>query len=274
MCKNNEIKVIISDLDGTLTNSDKHVLPYTKDIIHKAINQGCHLVLATGRPLFGVTRVIEELELKKYGGYVVSYNGALISEIKTGEVIYEQKIPESLVIPIYEFISSIPEVHIATYQPGYIYSETIGDQYLEIEGFGCSTAITVVDYLPDMIKDGMFKYVITGDPQLLPGVRVQIEDRFGDRVSTIISEPFFLEVVPKGIHKAASLETLMNYLHYDRSQSMAFGDGRNDVEMLKFAGLSFAMQNGCQEAKKAANFITGSNDEDGVGKAIEQFVLK
>lgn len=274
MSKNKQIKVIATDLDGTLTNSLKHVTPYTAQVIRQAAEQECILVLATGRPLFGVERVIRELELKKIGGYVLSYNGCLITELKSGKTIHKQTLPDKMIRPIYEFFKEIPEVNIATYQPGFIYSETYSDKYLEVEAFGCSTQITVVDYLPGRIKESIYKYVITGEPEVISKTKVLTDEAFGDEVSTIISEPFFLEIVPKNINKAASLQRLMDYLQYDSAHLAAFGDGRNDVEMLQYAGMSFAMENGCNEAKNAADFVIGTNDDDGVAKAIQQYIIQ
>lgn len=230
MSRNNRIKVIAADLDGTLTNSMKHVMPYTIQIMQKAAAQGCILAIATGRPLFGVKRVIRELELKKTGGYVLSYNGCLITEVKSGRTIYQKTLPNQMTGPLYEFFKAMPEVNIATYQPGFIYSETENDTYLQVEAFGCSTPVTVVDYLPDTIKEPIYKYVVTGEPAVIARAKLQTD--------------------------------------------AAFGDGRNDVEMLRYAGLSFAMGNGCNEAKNAADFVIGSNDEDGVGKAIQQYILQ
>lgn len=273
MSRYNRIKVIAADLDGTLTNSMKHVMPYTIQIMQKAAAQGCILTIATGRPLFGVKRVIRELELEKTGGYVLSYNGCLITEVKSGRTIYQKTLPDQMTGPLYEFFKAMPEVNIATYQPGFIYSETNKDTYLQVEAFGCGTPVTVVDYLPDRIKEPIYKYVVTGEPSVISRAKMQTDAVFGDTVGTIISEPFFLEIVPKDINKAASLQRLMEYLQYDSACLAAFGDGRNDVEMLQYAGLSFAMENGCNEAKNAADFVIGSNDEDGVGKAIQQYIL-
>lgn len=267
----NQIEVIISDLDGTLTNSQKHVTPYTREMIHRAMDEGCRMVLASGRPFFGVRKVIEELDLETRGGYVVSYNGGLVTELKTNKILYEKMLPEEVVLPIYNYVSQIKEVGIATYQPGYIYSEREKDEYLAIEAFGCRTPVTVVKHLPDIMENGIHKYVITGRPDVIPETSVKIKERFGNLVDMIISEPFFLEIVPKGINKAASLDILMKYLGCGRERVIAFGDGRNDVEMLEYAGISFAMENACEQAKEAATYITDTNDEDGIGKALAKF---
>lgn len=272
--KSYKVKAVVSDLDGTLTNSGKHVTPYTVDVIHEALESGCKLILASGRPHEGVLRVIDELELKKYGGYVISYNGCLVTEIKSGKVLFEKKIPQELALSIYQFVKTIKNVDIATYQPGYIYSERADDKYLQIEAFGCSIPITVTPYLPDIMRQGIHKYVITGEPEVIPSVRKLIEEKFGNQIDTIVSEPFFLEIVPTGINKAATLDYLLKILQIDRKDIAAFGDGENDVEMLKYAGTSFAMKNGCDTVKRIATYTTSeTNDEDGVGRAIEEYLM-
>lgn len=272
--KYHEIKAIASDLDGTLTNSKKQITQHTKEIIQRTMHQGCSLILASGRPLAGISNVIEALELERLGGYVISYNGCLITEVKSNYTIYEKKLPENVIFPIYEFVKSLDYVKIATYQPGYIYSECEKDEYLEIEAMGCAIPVTVVKHLPDVIQNGIHKYVITGKPEVIPQTRKLIEKNFGNQVDTIISEPFFLEIVPKGVNKAVALDILAKYIGCESNQIAAFGDAENDVEMLEYVGVSFAMKNGCEKTKKAALHVIDSNDEDGVAKAIEKYILK
>ena len=96
-------KVLVLDIDGTLTNSKKEITEATKQGIWNILQHGHKVILASGRPTPGMRKCEEELELKKYGGYLLSFNGARIVECKTGEVVYQRTLPLSIVPGLYEF---------------------------------------------------------------------------------------------------------------------------------------------------------------------------
>ena len=95
-------KVLVLDLDGTLTNSNKEITPDTKDAIMKMQKMGHKVVLASGRPTPGVEPIAEELKLDKFGGYILSYNGGMIKECKSGEVVYQQTLPKEVVPKLFK----------------------------------------------------------------------------------------------------------------------------------------------------------------------------
>ena len=99
------------------------------------------------------------------------------------------------------------------------------------------------------------------------------KERLGERLSITRSLPFFLEFMPQNINKAYSLQKLLDHVGLDQSQLIACGDGYNDLSMIDFAGLGVAMGNAVSEVKKAANYITSTNDEDGIAHVIEKFIF-
>ena len=122
------------------------------------------------------------------------------------------------------------------------------------------------------IQGGATKFLIPGEPQLLVDLEAKMKEVLSNRMEIFRSAPFFLELTPKGIDKAKSLQRLLVHLGMKREDLMAFGDGFNDLSMLEYAGMGIAMGNAVDEVKAIADFITISNDEDGIAIALEQLL--
>ena len=118
------------------------------------------------------------------------------------------------------------------------------------------------------------KCMMVGEGSHMAQVEQQVQLAVGGRLSVYRSEPFFLEIMPAGINKARSLEFLLNSLGCDKDELMAFGDGYNDLSMIGFAGLGVAVANAQKVILDAADYVSASNDEDGVAQAVEKFVLE
>ena len=131
-----------------------------------------------------------------------------------------------------------------------------------------------VDNFLYAIKFPVPKCLIVGEPQQLELLECKMRDALNGRMNVFRSEPFFLELVPNGIDKACSLKVLLDHLGMSHEQMIAIGDGFNDVSMIKYAGLGVAMSNAQEAVKKEADYITLSNEEDGVAAVVEKFILK
>ena len=125
-------KVLVLDIDGTLTNSKKEITEATKQGIWNILQHGHKVILASGRPTPGMRKCEEELELKKYGGYLLSFNGARIVECKTGEVVYQRTLPLSIVPGLYEFAKA-NGCGLITYQGPGVISAFEPDDYVQLE---------------------------------------------------------------------------------------------------------------------------------------------
>ena len=117
------------------------------------------------------------------------------------------------------------------------------------------------------------KFLMLEDGDYLAMVEPKVKAALGRDYSVYRSEPYFLEVLPKGIDKAASLERLLSRLGMGKEQMIACGDGYNDLSMIQYAGLGVAMENAVFPVKKAADYVTYSNDNDGVAHVVEKFML-
>lgn len=263
-----EYKIIVLDLDGTLTNSKKELSARNRETLIKLQEQGVKVVLASGRPTYGIVPLAKELELERFGGYVLSYNGGKITECATGKEVYSNVLTMELIEPLYN-ASKEAGVTIISYDNEYIITENPTDVYVGKEAFLNKMKIKEVQNFVESITKPVVKCLAVGEPETLIALQEKLVGKFGDVMSIYRSEPFFLELVPLNIDKAYSLSMLLSHLNETKEHLIAFGDGFNDLSMIKFAGLGVAMSNAQDSVKELADDIALSNDEDGVAIYLE-----
>ena len=267
--------IIALDLDGTLTNSEKNITPRTFDALMKAQREGVRLVLASGRPTFGIAALANQLQLADYGGYVLSYNGGRIIDWCEKTVIFSQVVDQKLVPILYDFAEKA-QLPIVTYLPEAILASKNEGEYLAEEARINGMPIVVAQNFVEeamQIAGGSTKFLIPGEPELLVQLESEMKAALSEQMEVFRSAPFFLELPPKGIDKAQSLQRLLTHLGLERENLMAFGDGFNDLSMIQFAGQGVAMANAVEEVKSIADFVTTSNEEDGIAHALEQLLF-
>ena len=267
--------IIALDLDGTLTNSEKNITPRTFDALMKAQREGVRLVLASGRPTFGIAALANQLQLADYGGYVLSYNGGRIIDWCEKTVIFSQVVDQKLVPILYDCAEKA-QLPIVTYLPEAILVSKNEGEYLAEEARINGMPIVVAQNFVEeamRIAGGSTKFLIPGEPELLVQLESEMKAALSEQMEVFRSAPFFLELPPKGIDKAQSLQRLLTHLGLERDSLMAFGDGFNDLSMIQFAGQGVAMANAVEEVKSIADFVTTSNEEDGIAHALEQLLF-
>ena len=268
-------RLIALDLDGTLTNSDKVITPHTFEVLMRAQAAGVRLVLCSGRPTYGIAALARQLKLEENGGFVLSCNGANIIDWTTGDLLFRQPLEAHFVPRLLE-LADAHELPLLTYRGDCILATRNNSVYLDEEARINQMPVEVVtDFIAEAsrLEGGTPKCLIPGDPELLVELEEKMKTIFGDALSISRSAPFFLEIMAPGVGKDHSLARLLAHLDLSREQLIAFGDGFNDLTMLRFAGMGVAMANAVEEVKAVADFVTLSNDEDGVGHAVEQWVL-
>lgn len=267
--------IIALDLDGTLTNSEKIITLRTFDALMKAQREGVRLVLASGRPTFGIAALANQLQLADYGGYVLSYNGGRIIDWCKKTVIFSQVVDQKLVPILYDFAEKA-QLPIVTYLPDAILACKNEGEYLAEEARINGMPVVVAQNFVEeamQIAGGSTKFLIPGEPELLIQLESEMKAALSEQMEVFRSAPFFLELPPKGIDKAQSLQRLLTHLGLERESLMAFGDGFNDLSMIQFAGQGVAMANAVEEVKSIADFVTTSNEEDGIAHALEQLLF-
>lgn len=273
-----KIKMIGLDLDGTLLNSKKQITERSEKVLGKAVEKGIIVLAATGRSLWGVPE-----KIKKFPGmrYILTANGARILDREDGyKVLYENLLlPEdaSKVLDVLEEYDTLRDI----YYEGTGYTNRAGFERLE-EFYPnpamreyVRTSRNQVDDIREKMKEyatgldkvqGVFKY--TED-------RNKVMKRLKETTELEVTGALFnnVEVNAKGVDKGSGLLKLGGMLGIKREEIMACGDGINDIPMLKAAGFGVAMGNAPEEVKRAADYVTLENDEDGVAHVIEKFVL-
>lgn len=267
-----EYQMLVLDLDGTLTNSRKELTEPTRQALLEVQKMGKKVVLASGRPVNGVLPLAQKLDLHKYGSYVLSFNGARITQCSTGEAIYNKTLPPEVIAPIYQFVQEFPGLDILSYDAETIISGIAPNEYTQKESFINKMDIRIVKEFPAALTFPVNKLLIPGDPAALEQCMPKLKARYHGLLNIYRSEPFFLEIMPQHVDKAYSLQKLLNSIGLTAEQMICCGDGYNDVSMIEYAGLGVAMENAQSIVKDTADFITKSNDEEGILHVINTFM--
>lgn len=265
-------QILVLDLDGTLTNSKKEITEPTKQALIEIQEAGKKVILASGRPTKGIVPLAEQLHLADYGSYILSFNGGRITDCRSGQVVYSKYLPSDVTIPLFEIVKRHPGVDILAYTDNELISGADTNKYSETESFINHMPIKKVEDFPSAITTPQNKFLVTGEPELIEQVQADVTRHFRSYLSAYCSDPFFLEVVPPGIDKAHSLTRLLTSIGLTTDEMICCGDGYNDLTMIETAGLGVAMANAQPLVRESADYITKSNDEDGVLHVINEFM--
>ena len=266
-------KLLVLDVDGTLLNDAKEISKRTLAALLKVQQMGVRIVLASGRPTYGLMPLAKSLELGNYGGYILSYNGCQIINAGNGEVLFERRInPEML--PYLEKKANKNDFAIFTYHENTIITNDPENEHILQEAQLNNLQVIREDNFSIGIDFAPCKCMLVSDDETsLIGLEDHWKRSLNGALEIFRSEPYFLEVVPCGIDKANTLGVLMEILEVQREEVVAFGDGVCDVTMLQLAGLGIAMGHSLDSVKACADYVTVSNEEDGVAQAVEKLIL-
>lgn len=266
------IKLIAIDIDGTLVDSQKRLHQATIDTIEKAKAKGIKVVLCTGRPLTGVHQYLEPLNIAGDDQYVVTFNGSLAQSV-SGNVIVNHNISTEDYIDL-ESLARKMHVHFHMETKNFIYTAnrdisgyTIAESFLVRMPIRYRTPEEITDDLT--IAKGMF----VDDPEILSKFVANFPEEYKERFYVVQSEPYFFEAMNKKASKGNAIKELAETLGIAQNEVMAIGDQGNDLTMVTYAGTGVAMGNAIDELKATAQYVTKTNDEDGVAFAIEKFAL-
>ncbi len=263
-------KMLVLDMDDTLLNDDYKISEKNKIALFKAQELGVHVVLASGRPTPAMNAYAEELELGKYGSHILSYNGAVITDVRNNTVLFEQSLTKEDIHRLHDF-SLEHKVHIITYIDGAIVSES-HSEFIAVEKKLTGMPHHKVEYFKDAVQTSAIKCILLEEPSYLKQVEAILKKAMPDK-SVSTSKPFFLEVTQQGIDKAASLERLAKQLSISAAEIIAVGNAGNDLSMIEYAGLGVWVDNVTPELRDRAQVIVASNNNDGVAEVVERFIL-
>ncbi|AUM67181.1 Cof-type HAD-IIB family hydrolase [Brevibacillus laterosporus] len=264
-------RMIVLDLDDTLLQDDHTISTRTKIALMKAQEAGVKVVLASGRPTYAMTHIAEELELAKYGSFILSFNGAKIINWKTKEELFSSTLPVQNVHELYD-ISKKEQVGILSYDGDDIVAETV-TAYTQKESEITGMNIKEVESFKQAITRPVVKVLMVDDPTKLAIVEKKLQKQLEGQLSVMRSKPFFLEFTEAGVDKGTSLHQLIHKLGIEQAEVIAIGDSYNDLAMINFAGLGVAMGNAPDDIKEIADYVTDTNMNHGVAKVVETFIL-
>lgn len=272
------IRVIIMDVDGTLTNGEKVVTPKTKEALLKAEKAGAILILASGRPTSGLMDLARELEMDKHHGLLVSYNGSKVVDCETNETLFNQALSVEEAKAVLEHMKKFDRVRPMIDKDGYMFVNNVYDNWItwkgkpfdviQYESRGGKFKLCEIDDLAAFVDYPLNKILTTSDPEYLQEHYKEMMEPFKDTLSCMFTGDFYFEFTAQGIDKAKALDTVLIPMGYKREEMIAFGDGHNDASMVKYAGTGVAMENAVQDLKDIADEITLSNEEDGIAVSL------
>jgi Cof subfamily protein (haloacid dehalogenase superfamily) len=261
-------KMLVLDMDDTLLNDDHAISNENKEMLAKARELGVHVILASGRPTPAMIDYAKELQLEN--SYMISYNGAVITDLKENKIIFEQMLTRDQIHELYDY-SLKSKTHILTYVNGKIVSET-DSEYIEIEKKITGLEHNKVVSFKEEVQSSAVKCILLEEPSHLKEVEKDLKAAM-PHLSVSMSKPFFLEIAQSGIDKGASIKILAEKLNILQSEIIAVGNAGNDLTMIQYAGLGVWVDNVDPELRDTGDVIVASNNNHGVAEVVRRFIL-
>lgn len=261
-------KMIAIDVDDTLINDQVLVSEPTKAALAAAVEAGVIITLATGRMFASAKQIARQINLNVP---LITYQGNLVKNLLDETILYERSVPQKMAQFLYDY-SEKHGLHLQAYYNDELYVKEENQKVIDYSRLSNIPYVIESD-LQKLIQKPMNKMLFIDDPEYLDTIAADLHQHIGDQVHMTKSKPNFLEVMHKEGTKGHAVQFLANHFGIECSQVIAIGDSWNDKEMLEVAGLGVAMENAVESLKEIADYITLSNNEDGVKHVIDKFIL-
>ena len=281
-------KMIFLDLDGTLLNDCKEISQENINLIKRAYNEkGIICVFATGRPLEYVDEICNSYD-RFFANYIIANNGAIIRDNKNGEVIYKASITNAQLLDLKNiFLEENADYMIVYTDKQQILREARTAEALKDSSIIVNKKDSELKHIEDTIKNNpnlsSLLCMIGGETSALENIISRLQEikgletpgigNYSHKTKTYAFESKFIDVMKKGCSKKNAIYYLADKLKIKKEEIIVMGDGSNDLSMFECAGLKIAMENANEKLKEKADFITASNNDNGVAKAIQKFVF-
>ena len=264
-------KAVFLDMDGTLLHSDHSVSESTIRTIRALTDKGIWVILVSARPLNAVLPAFHEIGIPE--SYpIITLNGSYI--VEKDQPIFQATIDLPTVVAVAEQVRPF-KATIAYYLQREWYSE-VNDAWTEHEQKIMDVKIKVGP-LAELVKGwaarniAVNKMMVMSEPPAIAEIQKHLRSLYDGRLNIYPSKPTYLEVMDIQGSKSKAVQFVSQRLKLDRSEIIAMGDNYNDIEMIKYAGMGVAMGNAPDEIKADADYVTDTNNNDGVRKALEKF---
>lgn len=261
-------KLVALDMDGTLLDSQKNIAPATVGAIKRVVDKGVLVVISTGRSVRGVAKYQKTLALAEP---IVTYNGAMIIQGDSGRVLFEQGLKMADIRRIFA-LGRQYDTTICIWADNLLYANRLDERmagYQRLAGI----APLLLENIDDLSAAGVSKILWIDEPERIAQFTRELRTDMFDEVTFCISQPTFLELFNSRVSKGAAIAKIGESYGIRPDEMIAIGDGLNDTSMIEYAGLGVAMGNAAPELKAIAQYITDTNDNEGVRQVLEKFIL-
>lgn len=264
------IKLLALDLDGTLLNQSQKISQKNIKAINKAKENDVNIVIATGRTNLGAENYFKELGLQEF---LISYNGALIQNMKENKIIKHIPLPLDQTLEILDFVNE-NKLYANLYLNNNVYANKAGEELEYYKKIMNIEPIVIESRIDEFLNKPSTKLlIIEKDLLKVNEILANLKNEFSSKLNITKSIEDCIDIMSKNVSKGNALSDLSRKLGIHEEEVAAVGDGDNDLEMIRFAGKSAAVANAEEELKENADYITASNDNDGVAEFIEKFIL-
>lgn len=268
-------KMIAIDMDGTLLNKDHKISDENFNALKKAMEKGTQVVITTGRPLLGVEKFLDQLGLVGENDYTILFNGAIILNTNTKEVIEENIMSHEDLKDIYE-ISKEMGVHLHAVSHEACITP-VWNEHAKFEAELNNMRLDIMDFKDIDPDTKIIKLMLSEEQSVLDSAFEKLSDStkktLRNRYSITKSAPFYIDILNLKVNKGFGVESMSKRLGIKREEIICIGDAGNDVEMIEYAGLGVAMGNAFEHLKTIADYVTLTNENHGVAHVVDKFIL-
>lgn len=264
-------KLLAVDMDGTLLREDKTISGMTFKAVQDARKKGIKVVLSSGRHIGGIVDYLKKLNLLNKGEYAVTMNGCSVQEVSSRKLLYKKTLTYEDARKIIAFGKHLgADVELVSTDTFYV------DKFKDFFQFDADvnkTRLKVIsfDNIPHNID--IYKVAFVNSKEILDKIIPLVPDSFRDEYTVVRSGDNFFEFLNKGANKGTAVAYMAEMLGISPEEVICIGDAENDTHMIKYAGLGVAMGNAYPSVKKIADYVTKTNEEDGVAHVINKFIL-
>mgnify|MGYP002399032687 FL=1 len=267
------IQLVALDLDDSLLRQDLSISETNAEACRRAMRRGVRVVLASGRTERAMMKYARMLGAEGPGEYLISYNGAKILDLGSGEHLYERRIPPETCRRTAALLAERGFPYQFYMDEGLIVT-TVRNRWTEEDSRLTGLPIEVMTDPAPYLDRGQLKFVVAGEPEALQGLLRELSALLEGQAEVLISKPYFLEVLSAGTDKGTALEILADRLGIPLGSVLAVGDAQNDLGMVRKAGWGCAPSNAIPAVKAAARYVSPrSHEEDAVAEILDRFVL-
>ncbi|KKK38933.1 HAD family hydrolase [Mesobacillus campisalis] len=259
-----QYKLVVLDMDGTLLNDKHQVSAANKEAIQRLKKHGIHIVLASGRPYESIYPYVNELGTDLP---IIAANGALIKSPLTSEVYYSAGLPIHLTKEIVEY-GQENQYPVSLYLDGEVHTfhESMVKVHWELEKLNAK----LIEKFEG--KKDLYKIIYRNIPEKIEEAFLHLEKKYRNQLYITRSDDIYLDIMNINVSKGMALRQILETHHFSPDEVVVMGNSYNDTTMFEVAGLSIAMENSPAVVKEAADFVTKSNNEDGVAYALERYI--